>query len=73
MEKTKYTSKAGSVGRKKISDRAKMALRDREDQTLPVSSHTTLIPSEDSKEDSAQTPLPKMASHSHSCGAGRGE
>lgn len=29
-----------------------------EDQTLPISRHTTLIASEDS----AQTPLPKMAS-----------
>lgn len=53
-----------------------MALRAREDQALPLSSHTTLIPSEDSKdseEDSAQTPLPKMATHSRNCGAGRGE
>lgn len=35
-----------------------MSLRVREDQNLPISRHTTLIASEDS----AQTPLPKMAS-----------
>lgn len=62
MEKTKYTSGAGR-GKKNLTG-PKRPLRAREDPALPVSSHRTLIPSEDSREDSAQTPLPKMASRS---------